>query len=147
MLIKLYYYEYNKPKHVNSVMALDIQKILLVEDCASDACLIQQMLGTSLSFIRYDFTTVSRLADALAALDSESFSLMLLDLNLLDSTGVATVSALHGSRPDIPIIVYSGVNDPQLRQQAILCGARHCVEKGKESGFVIKFMIEQATTI
>jgi DNA-binding NtrC family response regulator len=121
------------------------QKILLVEDNPADAALVRQMLCESLSFIRYDFTTAPRLADALDALDKEPFSLVLLDLNLLDSSGVATVSALHTSHPTLPIIVYSGVDDIHLQQQAILCGALHCAVKGKESGFVIKFMIEQAT--
>lgn len=120
------------------------EKILLVEDCTSDAYMIKRMLNESLSFIRYDFTTVPRLVDALDLLDTETFSAVVLDLNLLDSTGVSSVSALHHNHLDLPIIVYSGVDDLQVRRQALMCGATHYAVKGKESGFVIKFMIQQA---
>lgn len=120
-----------------------IQKILLLEDMESDAFMVKRMLRESLSFIRYEFTTVPRLAEALELLDTQTFAAVVMDLNLLDSNGVATVSALHNSHPHLPIIVYSG--DETLQQQAILCGAKHYAVKGKESGFVIKFMIHQAT--
>jgi two-component system response regulator HydG len=102
------------------------------------------MLAESLSFIHYDFTTVPRLADALALLDSHVFSAVLLDLNLLDSNGIASVSAVHNSHPHLPLIVYSGEDDFKTRQLARLCGATHYVVKGKQNGFALKFMLEQA---
>jgi len=117
--------------------------VLLIEDSKSDAALVQRILSDASPHVRYDFTTVPRLVDALYLLDTHLFDVALLDLNLLDVEGIASVSALHAASPGMPIVVYSGTDDVTLRQQAVLCGARHYLVKGKESGYAIKFMIEQ----
>lgn len=118
--------------------------VLLVEDSKSDAILVQRALCDASPGLDYDFTTVPRLVDALYLLDSQHFDIALLDLNLLDVDGLAAVSALHTASPSTPIIVYSGMDDSILRQQAVMCGARHFLVKGRESGYSIKFMIEQS---
>jgi len=118
--------------------------VLLVEDSSSDAALVQRMLSGASPHVQYEFSTVSRLVDALYLLDKKTFDIALLDLNLIDVDGVASVSALHAAMPGTPIIVYSGTDDLNLRQQATLCGARHYLVKGRESGYSIKFMIEQS---
>ncbi len=120
----------------------DKARILIVEDSASDAFMIKRMLSESLSFICYDFTTAPRISDALDLLDKEEFAAVLLDLNLLDSTGTATVSALHSTHPGLPIVVYTGNDDEALKERVIMCGATHYAVKGREGGFVIKFIIE-----
>jgi len=120
-----------------------ITYVLLVEDSRSDAALVQRILSDASPHVRYDFKTAPRLVDALYLLDTHTFDVALLDLNLLDVDGVASVSALHTAMPLMPIIVYSGTDDVNLRQQATLCGARHYLVKGRESGYSIKFMIEQ----
>ncbi len=119
-------------------------RILLVEDSRSDAAYVQRILADASLHGDYAFTTVPRLADAIALASTQSFDIALLDLNLADISGVATVSALHSALPRTPIIVYSGTDDPKLREQAALCGARSYLIKGRESGYAIKFMIEQS---
>jgi two-component system sensor histidine kinase/response regulator len=59
-----------------------------------------------------------------------AFNLILLDLNLLDINGTATVAAMHAQAPNVPIIVYSGTDDPALRDEALLCGASEFLIKG-----------------
>lgn len=118
--------------------------ILLVEDSHSDAVLVQRMLQDASPLLRFEFVHVIRLADAIDEAAERIFDIALLDLNLLDMAGVASITALHASIPFTPIIVYSGMDDPSLRQQAALCGARHYLVKGRESGYSIKFMIEQS---
>lgn len=119
-------------------------RILLVEDNKSDVLLIQKMLqDVTIVGNNYEFSDVPRMDDALELLQSTTFDLILLDLHLCDIEGVSAVAALRGSVPQIPIIVYSGTNDPKLKQEALMCGARHYLVKGHESPFSLRFMIQE----
>lgn len=119
-------------------------RVLLIEDSRSDVVLVSRMLRDASRKSTFDITDVPRLAEALNLLDEESFDIVLLDLNLLDIDGVASVAALHADAPNTPIIVYSGTHDPRMRQEALMCGARHYLVKGRESAFSLRFMINQA---
>lgn len=120
-----------------------VVKILLVEDCKSDVFLLERLLENVSVSCFYEIVDVPRLVDAFSKLDQESFDLVMLDLNLLDIDGVASVSALRAEAPDLPIVVYSGVDDSKTKEKAIMCGATHYLVKGRESGFSLKFLIEQ----
>lgn len=120
------------------------KRILLVEDNKSDVALMKRMLRDSLDGEELEFSDVSRMADALQLLDNNSFDLAILDLSLLDVEGSAAVSAFHAQAPNIPIVVHTGSHCPDLRHQAMMCGAKHCLIKGRESPFSFKFMIKQA---
>jgi DNA-binding response OmpR family regulator len=76
-------------------------------------------------------------------LDHQSFDVILLDLNLLDMAGVASVAALHAEAPHTPVIVLSGTPDEQMRHEALMCGACHYLVKGRESAFSLRFMIRR----
>lgn len=118
--------------------------VLLVEDSKSDSAHVQRMLQDASPQLQYEFTVFPRLADAIDSLSTNRFHIALLDLNLLDIEGIPALSALRAVMPNTPIIVYSGMDDPQLRRQAAACGAFHYLIKGKESGYAIKFIIDQA---
>jgi DNA-binding response OmpR family regulator len=117
--------------------------ILLIEDCASDVYLVERMLHDASPSEEFDIMDVPRLADAFRKLDGNRFDLIILDLNLLDIDGVASVAALRAECPAIPILVYSGSEDPKLRNEALLCGATHYLVKGRESGYSLRFVIKQ----
>lgn len=119
-------------------------RVLLIEDNRSDVFLVSRMLRDASRENNFHITDVPRLSDALDRLDTESFDIVLLDLTLLDIDGTASVAALHAQRPATPIIVYSGAYDPQMRQAALMCGAKHYLVKGRESAFSLRFMIQQA---
>jgi DNA-binding NtrC family response regulator len=118
--------------------------ILLIEDNKSDVALIKRMLKDSFNGYDLKFYNVSKMSDALQVIDSSSFDLAILDLSLIDIEGTAAVSAFHSQAPNIPIVVHTGSNCPNLIQEAMMCGAKHCMIKGRESPFSFKFMIEQA---
>ena len=118
-------------------------RVLLIEDNQSDVLLVSRMLSEAWQRNTFDICNVPRLSDALDQLHAQHFDIVLLDLNLLDISGVAAVAALRMEVGGTPIIVYSGVFDPQLRQDALLCGARHYLVKGRESAFSLRFMIQQ----
>ncbi len=116
-------------------------RVLLIEDSRSDVFLVSRMLRDA-SGEDFEITDTPRLANALEILDANKFDVILLDLNLLDMDGVASVAALH-AETTTPIIVYSGTHDEQLRQEALMCGAVHYLVKGRESAFSLRFMLQQ----
>lgn len=119
-------------------------RVLLIEDSKSDVVFIRRLLRDACTQSTLEVDDVPRMVDALELLDSQHFDLILLDLNLLDIDGAASVAAIHAVVPQVPIIVHSGTCDLQLKQEAMLCGARHFLVKGHESPFGFKFMIENA---
>jgi CheY-like chemotaxis protein len=110
-------------------------KLLLVEDCKSDVFLCKKLLTDGgLDDMALHITDVPRLRDAFYELDHAIFDIILLDLNLLDIDGLESVAALHAEIPHIPVIVYSGSDNAALQKQALQCGARQYLVKGRETG-------------
>lgn len=124
--------------------ALIPRNILIIEDNRSDVIMIKKMLQDAPELRQFEYTDVPRMVDALELLESYSYDLILLDLNLLDIEGIAAVSALHALIPNTPIIVHSGANDSRIKHEALMCGARHFLVKGRESPFSFKFMVQQS---
>lgn len=116
-------------------------RILLVEDCKSDVYLMERMLRDTPLNCFYDIIDVPRLIDAFSQLDHDAFDLVMLDLNLLDIDGLASVAALRAQVPFLPIVVYSGMDDARLKEKALMCGATHYLVKGRESSHSLKNII------
>ena len=119
-------------------------KVLVVEDCPSDVFLLEQMLADAGGLGEAEITSVPRLIDAFRRLDEEAFDVILLDLNLADMDGVASVAALTAEAPDTPILVYSGMQNRRLRRAALMCGARQFLIKGHEDGCSLRKAITAA---
>lgn len=107
--------------------------ILIIEDSEADALLLETMLQDISNDISIFTHAVPRLADAFKIVDKENFDLIMLDLNLLDIQGVASVAALHAEAPNTPIIVCSGMDDPKMHKEALLCGAEYYLVKGRQT--------------
>jgi DNA-binding NarL/FixJ family response regulator len=60
------------------------------------------------------------------------FDLIVLDLSLPDSKGIATFEALEGAWPSVPKIVFSGLSHPVLIQQCLAQGAKAFVAKSDD---------------
>lgn len=118
--------------------------ILVVEDSESDLLLLQNMLESASGKNELNLDNAPRLSDAFRMVKAERYDLVLLDLNLLDIQGIACVAALHAEIPEIPIVVYSGMDDPRLFREAMLCGAHSYLVKGKESADHLKSVIDEA---
>src|SRR5689334_19517823 len=109
--------------------------ILLVEDCKSDVYLMNRMLEQVAVSYTFIITDVPRLVDAFTRLNERPFDLIMLDLNLLDIDGTASIAALHAEAPHTPIIIYSGMDDRKLKEEALQCGAAHYLVKGQVSSY------------
>ena len=129
-----------------AAQVLATRRVLLIEDNKSDRLIIKRMLHDVWPNQPFEYSDASRMIDALELIDKELFDLILLDLSLPDIDGIAAVATIHGVAPNVPIVVYSGTNDPRMKEEAFLCGAKHYLVKGKESPFSFKFMIENAFT-
>ena len=67
----------------------------------------------------YDVTTVSNGVDALDALDSEPFSLVLLDENMPGLSGLETLTRINQSHPEVPVIMITKSEEENIMNQAI----------------------------
>ena len=76
-------------------------KVLLIEDDPDDARLIKEMLADS-DVASFTVECVERLADGLEFLDRADEDVLLLDLNLPDSTGFETFASAHAKAPTCP---------------------------------------------
>ncbi len=106
---------------------LDGMRILLVEDSASDARLIQHHLEKG--FPTSDVRWVRRVRDAVECLERESWHVVLTDLGLPDARGVDAVRRLHLAARGCPIIVVSGRDDDEVALEAVRLGAQDHLQK------------------
>jgi diguanylate cyclase (GGDEF)-like protein len=112
-----------------STLASDVITILLVEDDPSDVELIQEMLA-QLS-IRANVVCVDLLSSGLAHLGRNKTDIVLLDMNLPDSTGLETLTGLLESSPDVPVVVLTGLSDDAFGMEAVKKGAQDYLVKGE----------------
>src|SRR5580698_1401857 len=103
-------------------------RILLIEDNPGDADLIRLRLVESKSEVHVN--CVPRLSDALACLESETPSLVLLDLNLPDSHGAETYRRVLQKAPNVPVVILSGQDDEAMAIKAVHHGVQDYLVKG-----------------
>jgi len=102
--------------------------VLLIEDNPGDVDLVRLRLVESESDVRVN--CVPRLSDALACLDVETPSLVLLDLNLPDSHGAETFRRIMQKAPNVPVVILSGQDDEALALKAVHMGVQDYLVKG-----------------
>ncbi len=95
-------------------------RVLLVEDNAADARLLQELL---LEVPRQPFlvTTVGTLRDAIDGVSGQQ--VVLLDLSLPDAHGIDTVSRMTDVAGGAPVIVLTGNTDHDMALRAVSLGA------------------------
>lgn len=108
--------------------------ILAVEDDPGDFGLIQAYVRLTKFGMGSDKKPViwaKTLASGIAAARRSKPDIMLLDLSLPDSVGLATVQMMRATLPDIPIVVLTGHNDDALAIAALQAGAQDYLVKGQ----------------
>ena len=113
-----------------------VVNILLVEDNLAEARLLQEILnGTIVN--RFNLAHVKRLGEAISLLErsaneqlkTDNFDVILLDLTLPDSYGLASLDSLIQHAPTLPIVVLTNTNDDELAVEAVRRGAQDYLVK------------------
>src|SRR4051794_5469290 len=104
--------------------------VLLVEDTPDHADLAELALDEPDPQGSFGVIRTSRLAEALPRLDGGGVDVVLLDLILPDSEGLATFNAVRDHAPSVPIVVMSALDDEELALEAVREGAQDYLVKG-----------------
>lgn len=114
-------------------------KLLLVEDNPSDAALFSKALAGSNS-AAFEIRHETTLAKGLEACAANKFDIIVLDLSLPDSDGVATLEGMIKQPLGIPVIVLTGSDNEAMGIQAMRLGAEEYLVKG-ESVDLARFVL------
>ncbi|MGH3301439.1 MAG: PP2C family protein-serine/threonine phosphatase [Streptosporangiaceae bacterium] len=115
-------------------------RVLLIEDDDGDALLVDELLldaGAPFTVRRARSMAEARgvLADA---------GCVLLDLELPDSRGLQGVRLLQEIRPELAVVVLTGISDEYLGEQAVAAGAQDYLVKGQVDGFLLQRVVRYA---
>lgn len=104
----------------------DTIQILLVEDSDFDVAILTARLRTD---GRFTVASACTLKDAITQLQAGGIDLILMDLNLPDSCGLDTFTALNTAFPELPIVILTGDDDLEKATKAVASGAQDYVPK------------------
>lgn len=108
-------------------------RIVLIEDDLGDAELVGAYLEEEPD---QDFTLshAQLLEQGVKLLGEGGTDMVLLDLNLPDSSGLSTFTTLRARFPELPIIILSGLDDQEISTMAVREGAQDFILKSTITG-------------
>ena len=95
-----------------------MNRVLIVTSQSNDAKALSEVLQDA-SDGPYAIESLTLLAPALARIDSGDIDVILVDLSLPDSKGIATFDQLVAVAPQIPILILSGTEEEELANLAV----------------------------
>jgi len=121
-------------------------KVLLIEDNPGDVIIIKELLKEVKEF-SFKLKIASRLLTGLKYLEMKEVDVILLDLMLPDSLGLETLNRINKYKPQLPIVVITGLSDKTLAIEAVRKGAQDYLVKEEVSrGMLVRsimFSIER----
>jgi diguanylate cyclase (GGDEF)-like protein len=109
---------------------MGIHNVLLIEDNAGDARLIEEMIREDPA-APFALQLADCLSEGLERLSGGDTALVLLDLSLPDSMGLETFSRVYAHSPTVPIIVLTGNDDQTVALSAVKSGAQDYLVKSR----------------
>lgn len=119
-------------------------KVLIVEDEIAPRRMLKLMLGKAKG-VSYEIKEADSLSTTYLMLSDEDYrpDVIILDLNLKDSTGMGTFRALTMRYPRIAVLIHSGIHDRAVSTEAIELGADYIV-KGQITPYNLDLRIRNA---
>lgn len=111
-------------------MTTEALKVLVIEDNEGDALLMKFYLGESTTH-KFIFHHALNMAQAFEKMETVDPDIILMDLNLPDSTGLDTIKRFIEKFPNKLIIVLTGLVDEKTGLEAVRYGAQDFLVKGK----------------
>ncbi len=103
--------------------------VLLIEDNAPYAKLVQHWLSTAAEGFGFQLKWTESLAGGMSRLEQSGFDVILLDLSLPDCTGMETFTQTRARAPKTPILILSSADSEALALQMIQEGAEDYLVK------------------
>jgi len=102
-------------------------KALYIEDNESDIVLLNAKIELSNHW--EEFTAVHELNDGIQLCHQKKFDIVYVDLNLTTTKGTETIIKFRESIKDVPVIVFSGIDDKRTALRTIQEGAQDYIPK------------------
>ncbi|GAB6054377.1 hypothetical protein JCM17960_31970 [Magnetospira thiophila] len=119
-------------------------QILLIEDNKADARLVELLLlDVQFKFEMHKATTLKEGLRLLADADVQP-DIVLLDVQLPDSTGLDGIHHILEQNPSLPVVVLTGNDDESFAVEAVKKGAQDYLVKGQGDGVLIARAIRYA---
>ena len=119
-------------------------KVLLIEDNPGDARLVGELLEEA-SPGGFCLTNVDRISKAKTALATDVFNVVLLDLTLPDSNGIATYQKVAALTGNMRIVVLTGLEDIATENQLMGQGAFTYIRKRALHGLLLAGILRNAS--
>ena len=97
-------------------------RVLVIEDSLTVQQMVRKMLQPRGGMV-FSIQQSENLTDGLAKLGDDQADVIILDLTLPESSGVETVSRVRALDKDIPIVIFTGMEDDNLAVAAMHLGA------------------------
>src|SRR3569833_848488 len=101
---------------------------LLVLDDEEGVC---RLLSVFFEGKGYDVATAATVAVAMQLADREAFDVGVLDVNLAGESGLELLRYFKSNYPNLPIIIYTGLDDENSVEMAMFRGANGFLRKGE----------------
>lgn len=111
--------------------------MLIVESNPIDAALLKERLAVAPAR-QYRTMHVADLAQAKRCVATEQIDVLLLDLSLADSRGLAAYTTLQALAPELPIVILCSPEEEALAFSAIQQGAQDYLIKGQTSSYMLE---------
>jgi DNA-binding NarL/FixJ family response regulator len=119
--------EASLPNDAESLESSATPAVLIADDHPLFRDALAQVVGSTLPHARV--VECGCLEDAQAALASQDFELILLDVNMPGMNGMAGLLAVRNTAPATPVVIVSGREDRETVEQAMGCGAAGFIPK------------------